>query len=267
MTNLLKQRLMAGETIAATWINTGSPEACDIVVNAGWDVVVIDCEHGAAPLEDGLSLIRVVQAAGGQAVLRVPDSSDTTLKRALDRGAQSIIVPMVNSVAQAKAIARSCLYPPRGARGYAAPIVRGSLYGRKADYAQKAHEDLLVMVQCEHVDAVAHLKDIAAVDGIDMAFVGPNDLSGSIGLLEQLEHPELKKLKQQIEQTAREANLRLGTITGGGRSYAELREAGYRFIVGPSDVGLLFSAARQAHQEMLAELSPGAKAVSPSLTY
>ncbi len=267
MTNLLKQRLMAGETIAATWINTGSSEACDIVVNAGWDVVVIDCEHGAAPLEDGLSLIRVVQAAGGQAVLRVPDSSDTTLKRAMDRGAQSIIVPMVNSVAQAKAIARSCLYPPRGARGYAAPIVRGSLYGRRADYAQKAHEDLLVMVQCEHVDAVAHLKDIAAVDGIDMAFVGPNDLSGSIGLLEQLEHPELKKLKQQIEQTAREANLRLGTITGGGRSYAELREAGYQFIVGPSDVGLLFGAARQAHQEMLAELSPGAKAVSPSLTY
>ncbi len=231
MTNLLKQRLMAGETIAATWINTGSPEACDIVVNAGWDVVVIDCEHGAAPLEDGLSLIRVVQAAGGQAVLRVPDSSDTTLKRALDRGAQSIIVPMVNSVAQAKAIARSCLYPPRGARGYAAPNVSASLYG------------------------------------IDMAFVGPNDLSGSIGLLEQLEHPELKKLKQQIEQTAREAGLRLGTITGGGRSYAELREAGYRFIVGPSDVGLLFGAARQAHQEMLAELSPGAKAVSPSLTY
>jgi 4-hydroxy-2-oxoheptanedioate aldolase len=263
MSNPIKQRLRAGETVTATWIDTGSPEVCDIVVNAGWDVVVIDCEHGAAPLEDGLSLLRAVQAAGGEPVLRVPDGSDTTLKRALDRGARSIIVPMVNSVDQARAIARSCLYPPRGGRGYAAPIVRASKYGRWTDYARVAHDDLLLMVQCEHVDAVSHLTEIAGVEGVDMVFVGPNDLSGSIGLLEQLDHADLLKLKTEIEETARKSKLGLGTILGGGRNYTQLRDAGYSFIVGPSDVGLLYNAARQARAEMLADLAPATAAPAP----
>ncbi|WP_128254766.1 HpcH/HpaI aldolase family protein [Falsirhodobacter deserti] len=267
MTNALKKRLLDGETITASWIDTGSPEVCDIVVNAGWDVVVIDCEHGAAPLEEGLGLIRAVQAAGGEAILRVPDGSDTTLKRALDRGARSIIVPMVNTVEQAQAIARSCLYPPRGGRGYAAPIVRASHYGRWVDYARTAHNDLLLMVQCEHVDAVPHLAAIGAIEGIDMVFVGPNDLSGSIGLLEQLDHADLLSLKEQIETSARGAKIRLGTILGGGRSYSQLRDAGYQFIVGPADVGLLYAAARQARAEMLAELSPGSQADTLKRSY
>ncbi|MFV0336510.1 MAG: HpcH/HpaI aldolase family protein [Tropicimonas sp.] len=258
MTNQLKKRLRDGETLTATWLDSGSAEVCDIMVNAGWDVILIDCEHGAASLDEGLSLIRAVQAAGGEAILRVPDGSDTTLKRALDRGARSIIVPMVNTVDQAKSIARSCLYPPRGSRGYAAPIVRASHYGRWTDYARVAHDDLLLMVQCEHVDAVPHLAEIGAVEGIDMVFVGPNDLSGSIGILEQLDHPELLKLKNRIEETAAANGVPLGTIVGGGRGYLDLQKAGYSFIVGPSDVGLIYTAARQAHEEMLAELSPKA---------
>lgn len=256
MSNTLKKRLLNGDTITAIWADTGSPEVCDIVVNAGWDVVVIDCEHGAAPLEEGLSLIRAVQAAGGEAVLRVPDGSDTTLKRALDRGARSILVPMVNTVEQARAIAHSCLYPPLGGRGYAAPIVRASHYGHWVDYAQNAHDDLLLMVQCEHIDAVPHLADIGAVGGIDMVFVGPNDLAGSLGVLEQLEHPELQAVKKKIETAARSSGVKLGTILGGGRNYAQLRDAGYQFIVGPNDVGMLYSAARHARTDMMAELSP-----------
>lgn len=267
MTNVLKKRIEAGETITACWIDTGSPEVADIIVNAGWDVVVIDCEHGAAPLEEGLGLIRAVQAAGGEAILRVPDGNDTTLKRALDRGARSIIVPMVNTVDQAKAIVRSCLYPPHGGRGYAAPIVRASHYGRWAEYAKTAHDDLFLMVQCEHIDAVPHVAEIGALPGIDMVFVGPNDLSGSIGLLEQLEHPDLLKAKEQIEETARNSRVKLGTILGGGRNYTQLREAGYQFIVGPADVGLIFTAARQARQEMLADLNPKADVVPHARSY
>ncbi|AMM86025.1 aldolase/citrate lyase family protein [Martelella sp. AD-3] len=254
MSNALKERIARGEIVTAAWIDTGSPEVCEIVVNAGWDVVVIDCEHGAAPLEDGLSLIRAVQAAGGEAVLRVPDGSDTTLKRALDRGARSILVPMVNSVEQAKSIVHSCFYPPRGGRGYAAPIVRASHYGRWTDYAKEAHDDLLLMVQCEHIDAVAHVAEIGAIDGIDMVFVGPNDLSGSIGLLEQLDHPDLLKCKEEVERAGRESGVKLGTILGGGRNYSQIRDAGYSFIVGPADVGLLYDAARAARIEMADDL-------------
>ena len=267
MTNALKTRLLNGDTVTACWLDTGSPEVADIIINAGWDVILIDCEHGAAPLEDGLSLIRAVQAAGAEAVLRVPDGSDTTLKRALDRGARSIIVPMVNSADQARAIANSCLYPPHGGRGYAAPIVRASHYGRWTDYAREAHDDLLLIVQCEHIDAVPHLAGIATIKGIDMVFVGPNDLAGSMGLLEQLDHAELAKVKTEIETTARETGLKLGTITGGGRGYAQLRDAGYQFIVGPADIGLIYTAARNAHAEMLADLSPGSDAPAPTRSY
>ena len=117
--NTLKARLKAGETVAAAWLELGSPEVAELLVHAGWDVIVIDCEHGAAGLEEGLGLIRAVEAAGGQAVVRVPDPSEATLKRALDRGARSIMVPMVTSAAMARDIASFCLYSPRGRRGYA----------------------------------------------------------------------------------------------------------------------------------------------------
>lgn len=267
MTNAIKRRILAGETVTACWIDTGSPEVAEIVVNAGWDVVIIDCEHGAAPLEEGLGLIRAVQAAGGEAVLRVPDGSDTTLKRALDRGARSIIVPMVNTVEHARAIAHSCLYPPHGGRGYAAPIVRASHYGRWTEYASTAQDDLFLMVQCEHIDAVPHVAEIGAIEGIDMVFVGPNDLAGSMGLLEQLENPELLKVKEQVETSARASKVRLATILGGGRNYTQLRDAGYRFIVGPCDVGLVYTAARKARQDMMDDLSSEAEVFPHARTY
>lgn len=258
MTNSLKKRILDGKTVTACWIDSGSPEVADIIVNAGWDVVVIDCEHGAAPLEEGLGMIRAVQAAGGEAIVRVPDGSDTTLKRALDRGARSIIVPMVNTVEQARSIASSCLYPPFGGRGYAAPIVRASHYGRWTDYARTAHDDLFLMVQCEHIDAVPHVAEIGAIDGIDMVFVGPNDLAGSMGLLEQLEHADLLKAKEQVEAAARTSGVKLATILGGGRNYTQLRDAGYSLIVGPADVGMIFAAACKAREEMMQDLFPSA---------
>lgn len=267
MQNKIKQRLLKDETITATWLDLGSAEAADILVNAGWDVVVIDCEHGAAPLEEGLGLIRAVQAAGGEAILRVPDGSDTTLKRALDRGARSVIVPMVNTAEHARAIAHSCRYPGRGGRGYAAPIVRASGYGKWSTYASEAHDDLLLMVQCEHIDAVGQMREIGAIEGIDMVFVGPNDLAASMGLLEQLEHAEVVKVKERIEGDCREAGVRLGTILGGGRNWAQLRDAGYQFIIGPNDVAMLFNAAREAHVQMQFELGSGGTTPDAARSY
>lgn len=266
MTNPIKKRIQAGETLTACWADLGSHEACEIIVHAGWDIVLIDCEHGAAPLEEGLSMIRAVEAAGGQAILRVPDGSDTTLKRALDRGARSILVPMVNTPDAARAIAASCRYPGRGGRGYAAPIVRASGYGARVDYAKQAHDDLFLMVQCEHVDAVPHLAEIGAIEGIDGVFIGPNDLVASMGHLEELEHPDLIRVKSAIEDEARAKGILLSTITGGGRDWAQLRDAGYRIIVGPNDVAMLFTAARKAHQDMVAQLG-GTSDMTAARTY
>jgi 4-hydroxy-2-oxoheptanedioate aldolase len=245
MKNTLRARIAAGETVTAAWLELGSPDVAEILVRCGWDVVLIDCEHGVAGLEEGLGLIRAVEAAGGEAMLRVPDAAEATLKRALDRGARSILVPMVNDLGTARAIARACRYPPMGGRGYAAPIVRASGFGAWQDYARRANDEVLIAVQVEHVDALPIVAELAEVPGIDMVFVGPNDLAASMGYLERLDAPEVQEAIAGIETAARATGLSLGTIDG-ARDAGALREAGYRFVVGPNDIQLLATAAKAA---------------------
>lgn len=244
--NPLKRRLAAGETVTAAWLELNSPDVAEILVRAGWDVLVIDCEHGTFGLEEGLRLIRAIEAAGGTAIVRVPDGQPTTLKRALDRGARSLIVPMVMDAAEAEAVAAACLYPPRGRRGWAAPIAACSGFGAWEDYTRASADELLLMVQVEHQAAIAEVEAIAAVPGVDMIFIGPNDLAGSVGRLEQLTHPDVAAMLSQIEERAGAAGTMLGTIEGEGRDPAALAALGYTLIVGPNDVSLLFGAAREA---------------------
>jgi len=248
--NSIKKRLMAGEFVTAAWAELGSPDNAEILVRHGWPVVVIDGEHGIGDLEHWVAVARAVEAAGGDVVLRVPDGNESLLKRVLDRGFNSIIVPQVNSAKQAREIAEACRYPGLGRRGYAAPIVRASHFGARPNYARtEAHEDLLLMVQCEHVEAVDNLAEIAAVKGIDMLFVGPNDLSGSIDRLERMMEAEPQSLLKRIETSAKGAGAALGTIVGAGRGWAQLRDLGYRFVIGPNDVSLLCAGATQAAKE------------------
>ena len=248
MRNGLKRRLRDGETVCAAWLETGSPELAEILVRCGWDTVVIDCEHGAAGLEDGLNLVRAVEAAGGDAVVRVPDGADATIKRALDRGARSLIVPMVNTPAMAAQVAAACRYPPVGTRGYAASIVRASGFGAWADYGAEANDEVFLAAQIEHRDVLPHVAAIAGIPGIDMGFVGPWDLAGSMGRFEDPGHADVARAIAGVEADAASAGLPLGTIVG-ARGFGALRDDGYRLIVGPSDVGLLVQGARAAAAE------------------
>ncbi|PZX16319.1 4-hydroxy-2-oxoheptanedioate aldolase [Palleronia aestuarii] len=245
MRNGVKRRLRDGETIIAAWLETGSPEVAEILVRTGWSVLVIDCEHGAAGLEEGLGLIRAVEASGGDAMVRVPDPSEATLKRALDRGARSLIVPMVNSVAQARDIASFVRYPPMGRRGYAASIVRASGYGAWPLYGAEANEEVFLAVQIEHRDAVEAAEEIMAVEGIDMVFIGPNDLAGSMGHFEQLDAPDVVAAMSRVEEAASQADMLVGGIEG-ARDCGALGRDGYRLIVCSNDVSLLAAASRDA---------------------
>ena len=257
MANRLKARLAAGETVCGAWLEFGSPHIAEAMVRHGWDVIVVDCEHGCAGVDAAGELIRAVEAAGGEAILRVPSGDDATLKRALDGGARSIMVPMVNDAATALQVASACRYPPLGRRGYAAPIVRASGFGAIADYRANAHEDLFLMAQIEHVSAVADFDAIMATPGVDMGFVGPNDLAGSIGLLERLDHPDVVAELGRIEAAARASGAMLGTITGQGRGWKALEALGYRLIIGPNDISLLTGALRAAAGERDREMSGG----------
>lgn len=258
--NPLKQRLLNGEFVTAAWAELGNPDVAEIMVRHGWPTILIDGEHGVGDLETWVAVARAVEAAGGDVILRVPDGQDTTLKRVLDRGFRSLVVPMVNSAEQAAAIARSCLYPGRGGsgqggRGYAASIVRASHFGARPGYARElAHEDLLLFVQCEHPDSIASLEAIAATPGVDGIFLGPNDLSATLGHLEDMTHPVPQAAFAEVEAICAKVGTLLATVPGGGRGWADLRERGYHMVAGVNDVSLLAGAARQALAERDAAL-------------
>jgi 4-hydroxy-2-oxoheptanedioate aldolase len=209
-------------------------------------VVLIDNEHGPASLETTLELLRAVEAAGGRPIVRVPWNDQVYLKRLLDLGAQSLMIPMVESAEEARAAVAACRYPPRGRRGYAAPIARAANYGLDRDYIRHAHDDLLLMLQIESAAAVAAIPEIAAVDGVDLLFVGANDLAGSIDRLEALDAPDAAALIAEAEAAVLAADCWMGTIPRPGFEAADLFAGGHRLVVGPSDLALFRIAAAEA---------------------
>lgn len=247
--NPILAALKRGETIVAMWLQTGSPDLAEAAVQRGWPWLLVDNEHGVASLDKAVEIHRAVRAVGGEVILRVPSTDPAYLKLVLDRGFRAVMVPMVNTAEAAKALADACYYPPRGSRGYAAPVVRASGYGANRDYRRDAHDDLLLIAQIEHVDAVENIAQIAATDGIDALFIGPNDLAGSIGRLEELDHPDVLALCEKAEEAILKSGKYLGSITRPGRTTAELHKRGCRIVAGPSDISLFLAAASAAHDE------------------
>lgn len=270
--NTLKSRLLSGEFVTAAWAELGHPDIAEILVRHGWPTVLIDGEHGIGDLETWVAVARAVEAAGGEVILRVPDGADTTLKKAMDRGFRSIIVPMVDTVEQAMRIAASCHYPVRGTggtgRGYAAPIVRGSDYGTRPDYAvQTANEDVLLFVQCETPESVAALSEIADIEGIDGIFLGPNDLAATLGHIEDMDHATPQAVFAEVEAKVKRAGKLLATVPGGGRDWAILRDKGFNLVAGVNDVSFLIEAARTSAQTRDAQLGNRSVPAQPQVGY
>ncbi|MEJ1937206.1 aldolase/citrate lyase family protein, partial [Nostoc sp. NIES-2111] len=185
MVNVLKQRLDRGENLFGCWIETGSPVIVEILGLQGFDFLVLDLEHGQGDLKDLVDMLRAAKSVGCPCIVRVPWNDPVMLKRVLDSGVDSVMIPCVETAAEAEAAVRACRYPPRGTRGYAASAVRASSYGADPDYMRLAHEQMLIIVQVESAAAAAQAGAIGKVEGVDMVFIGINDMAGSIGLLEQ----------------------------------------------------------------------------------
>ena len=239
-----KSALMSGARQAACWINLFSPLAAEIVAQAGYDSVMIDCEHGPGSVMDVIAVMQALQGSGCAPLVRVPSNDMDWIKRILDAGAQGIMVPSVNSRAEAEAAVAACKYPPQGKRGMAATIVRASGYG--ADwraYAKSANDEILVICQIESGAAVAAVEEIAAVEGVDMLFIGPFDLSASVGHLGEPDHPEVLEMIEQVEAAAKSAGKLLGSIPSEARPSRDLFQKGYGLVVADCDVVLLREAA------------------------
>ena len=241
----LKARLGAGPAAIGCWLHLVSPLAAEIVAQAGYDCVMIDLEHGPGTHMDAIALMQAVQGRGCGPLLRVPANDPVEIKRALDIGIAGIMVPTVDTAADAEAVVAACRYPPRGRRGVAPIVVRAANYGADwQDYVARADDDLLIICQIETGDGVAAAAEISAVEGVDMVFIGPFDLSAALGYLGEPDHPEVRTRIREVEQTVKAAGKMLSGIPTAERPAEALFADGYDLVLADFDVILLREAAR-----------------------
>jgi 4-hydroxy-2-oxoheptanedioate aldolase len=237
--NRLKRRALAGEKLLGAWVFTGSPTVCELYALAGYDFVLIDTEHSPLDVKDVLECVRAVEAGGGDAMVRVPGQDFSHFKRLLDAGIHSFLVPMVDTVEEAKAIINACLYPPRGRRGFAATAARSGLYGFHENYAAVAHEETFLALQVESTQSAANAAAIAALDGADCLFIGPNDFAGSMNKLGQLADAEVVKAVDAAAATIQKAGKVVGIIPTPTRDASEWAAQGVGLVIGECDTATL----------------------------
>ncbi|WP_037381947.1 HpcH/HpaI aldolase family protein [Sinorhizobium americanum] len=247
--NRLKAHLAAGHVAFGCWVGGGAPTNAEILGHAGFDFLLVDHEHGVGETSEIIDTLRAIETTPSPALVRVPWNDHVFLKRVLDAGVQSVMIPSVDTAEAALAAVRACRYPPQGIRGYAAGVVRASTFGLEPGYIHKANENMLIAVQIESHVAVDNAEAIAATEGADVIFIGVNDLAGSIGRLEQTGHPEVRELVQRAERAILASGKIMGTVPNAGASVGELIDRGYRIIAGPHDVALLRDAGLAAVAE------------------
>lgn len=242
--NTLKQRLSQGEDLYGIWLGMAAPYAAEIAATAGFDWVLIDGEHTPNDIRSMSAQLGVLQGKGTCPVLRLPDDNATAIKQALDIGAQTLLIPMVETAAQAAAIARAARYAPQGIRGVGAALARASQFGEIEDYLVTANAQVCVLVQVESQRGLLALDDILAQDGVDGVFIGPADLAADMGLLGQTSHPDVARAVLDALQKIRAAGKIAGVLTLDAAFAAQCRAAGANFLGIGIDVLLYANALR-----------------------
>ena len=246
MKTKLKSKLIAGELLSGCWLTIYNPVVTQIIAQAGYDVGLIDLEHGPGSYIDAQGVMPALEAYGCAAMLRVPNASEVEIKKAMDIGPMGIMVPNIRSAKEALSIVRATRYAPAGIRGAAPGIVRATHYGKSVDvYFEFLEKEFLLIGQIESKQAIEQIEEIADVDGLDMLFLGPADLSASLGELGNYTCDEFLSALEKLEKAAKQSNLFLGTIPLPTRSSAEFFNCGYQFVVSGTDSILLQSAADQ----------------------
>ena len=248
MTHDFLSRLRSREKLVGTIVTLPTPSTAEILADLGFDWLFIDGEHG--PLETR-EILAILQAVGNQVpcIVRVPEAQEVPIKKVLDLGAAGIIVPQVNSAEDAASVVRSARYAPTGSRGVG--LARAHGYGiRFEEYMATANEEIAVIVQAEHAQAVENIEAIIKVSGIDAVLVGPYDLSASLGKMGQIDDPLVTGAIDRVTDACRSAGIPLGYFGANADAVQPYIERGYTLIVAGVDTLLLGTAAKH----LLAEL-------------
>ncbi|MGI6160638.1 MAG: HpcH/HpaI aldolase family protein [Christensenellales bacterium] len=247
MDNLVKTKISEGKTVFGPWIETGSVDNAEILAHVGFDMIMVDGEHGAMSLETAGKLISHIKSTDTVPLIRVPGNDIWVVKQGLDAGPKGIMIPMINSKEEAELAIQYCTYPPRGVRGVGTG--RACVFGNKLDeYVEFTRTGLIKILQIEHFKAVEDIDGILSVDGIDVAFLGPYDLSLSMGIMGDMNHPDMHKAFVKVLDACKRHNVTPGIMTSPGmiQKHAEM---GFRFLLGGVDSMLLFNAAKSCLEE------------------
>lgn len=232
-----RPRVLAREWLTGTFLNLGSPVVAEIAGLAGFDWVLLDHEHGPGGEETLLHQLHAVAGTPAVPIVRIAANEAPRFKRALDAGAHGVMVPYLSTPAEAQAAVTAMRYPPRGIRGVAKFHRAASFAQDFEEYYLHAHEWLVGVAQIETPEALDHIGQIAAIDGIDVLFVGPTDLSYNLGIRDQLEHPRFVEALQRVAAAARNQGKAAGILVHNPALVAKCRELGYTFVALGSDGG------------------------------
>jgi 4-hydroxy-2-oxoheptanedioate aldolase len=243
--NKLEQLWKQGKTVVNAWLTVPSSWSAELMAHAGFDSLTIDMQHGLADYQTALTMLQAISTTDVVPLARVPWNDPAIIMRLLDAGAYGIICPMVNTRAEAEAFVGACRYAPAGYRSYG-PI-RALVYGGE-DYGSRANENVLTLAMIETAEAIKNLDDIAATPGLDGFYIGPADLSLSMGLadLANFKNPELLRLLDTILNAAARRNLVPGVHANTPENAIMLSERGFRFVTPANDTLLLRDAAKNA---------------------
>ncbi|MFG1754066.1 HpcH/HpaI aldolase family protein [Streptosporangium sandarakinum] len=249
--NNLRGGLGSGDVLLGTLITLDSPEIALLLQKAGFSWFFLDLEHSAVlDLKSAQRIIEVLQPAS-YAVIRLPDDSETWIKHALDTGCDGVIVPHVSTAQQARAVVERAKYPPVGKRSVG--ISRAQGYGTSfKEYLEGSGESVAVIAQIEDVEGVENIHDILDVPGIDAIFIGPYDLSGSMGILGDLANPLLAEMIDRVRTACKERAVPLGIFCPGAAAAQKEADRGATLIAVGSDAGYVFAGGSAA----LAEIQP-----------
>jgi len=247
--NRVKKLLSQGQPAIGQWLVLPSPAVVELLAGYGMDWLLIDTEHGAADWETVEDMVRGMKGTDVVPIVRVAGNDPVLIKKALDRGAFGVIVPMVNTAEQARAAVAACKYPPEGIRGVAGG--RANRYGADlVQYVAEWNQQVLVICQLETREAVQNAESIAAVPGIDVLFIGPNDLSANLNQFRQFEHPEFTKAVDRILQAARAHRKSAGIMASAADDTLGFVDKGFRFVSVGSDARMLGGAAASTYEKI-----------------
>ncbi|WP_306768830.1 aldolase/citrate lyase family protein [Mycobacterium hubeiense] len=250
MTNRWAGRIGAGRPRIGMWLASGSGYVTEICAGSGIDWVLLDSEHAPNDLRTILEQLQVLSGYPDVDVLVRPPSADPVfIKRLLDVGAQNLIVPMIDDAGEAAAAVAATRYPPEGIRGVGSALARASRWNRISDYLVTADASVSLTVQVESLSGLAHLSEIAEVDGVDAVFIGPADLAASMGRLGQPEHPDVVNTIETALATIVELGKSAGVNAFNKAIAQRYLAAGASFVLVGADVALLARGAEKLVDE------------------